>query len=124
MNDNSKTGVLTPENKGHPDEKVAPLNDLCSNNSAAVHPLKPKSQRELRGLIALVKSENGVMRYDMDVVMGAQNSPEYISRLRVSGWAITTERVPIVDRDGRRVHAGRYFLSLRQRELASRLLGV
>lgn len=92
------------------------------HDSNLTKPLLPKSQRELRLLRALVGG--AVMRYELDSVIGAQNSPEYVSRLRMAGWAIRTERIPIIDRDGYKVRVGQYHLSTEHRVLASHLLEV
>lgn len=92
------------------------------NHDSNSHPLlKPKSQREYRLLSALVKGE--VMRYELDLIIGAQNSPEYVSRLRMAGWDIRTERIPMIDRDGHKVRVGRYRLSGEQVAVAVNLLG-
>ncbi len=58
----------------------------------------------------------------MDIAVGAQNSPEYISRLRMKRWQIVTERVPMIDRDGKKIRVGRYRLASSQREAAMTVL--
>lgn len=98
--------------------KAAHTNQNHDSNSPTL--LKPKSQREYRLLSALVKGE--VMRYELDLIIGAQNSPEYVSRLRMAGWDIRTERIPMIDRDGHKVRVGRYHLSTEHRMLANCLL--
>ncbi|MFZ1342934.1 helix-turn-helix domain-containing protein [Thiothrix eikelboomii] len=96
--------------------------DQTPNHDSNSHPLpKPKSQREYRLLSALVKGE--VMRYELDLIIGAQNSPEYVSRLRMAGWDIRTERIPMIDRDGHKVRVGRYRLSSEHVAVAVNLLG-
>ncbi len=67
---------------------------------------------------ALARAADGVMRRDLDAFIGTQNAPEYISRLRTAGWEIKTERVPMVDRDGKKISVGRYRLASSQREAA------
>jgi hypothetical protein len=100
--------------------KAAKKTENHPNN--LTQPLLPKSQRELRLLRALVSG--AVMRYELDLVIGAQNSPEYVSRLRMAGWAIRTERIPMLDRDGHKVRVGQYQLSTEHRMLVSHLLEV
>lgn len=75
--------------------------------------------RERRCILALATAgSEGVLRHDLDEATGAQNSPEYVRRLRVMGWEIKTERIPHTDRDGRRVRVGRYRLAMGQIEAA------
>ncbi len=84
-------------------------------------PYKPKSQRERRVLAALVNGS--VIRHDLDTIVGTDNAPEYVSRLRLAGWDISTERIPVIDRDGLKVRVGRYCLSRAHRALAQTILG-
>ena len=107
------------------DEKKATpkaASEVQKHDSNLTQPLLPKSQRELRLLRALLSG--AVMRYELDSVIGAQNSPEYVSRLRMAGWAIRTDRIPMLDRDGHKVRVGQYQLSTEHQMLVSHLLGV
>lgn len=117
----NKPGAATP-GIGHTRDGAVQDN-IHINGTPYQTPIKPKSQRELRGLRALVDNPGGVYRHDMDVAIGAQNSPEYVSRLRQSGWGITTDRVPMIDRDGRKIRVGRYRLASSQRDTAIAALG-
>lgn len=83
-------------------------------------PYKPKSQRERRLLAALVNG--AVIRHDLDVLVGTDNAPEYVSRLRLAGWDISTERIPRYDADGKKTRIGRYHLSRVHRALAQTIL--
>ncbi|HMT91990.1 helix-turn-helix domain-containing protein [uncultured Thiothrix sp.] len=98
--------------------KAAQKTENHPNN--LTQPLLPKSQRELRLLCALVSG--AVMRYELDSVIGAQNSPEYVSRLRMAGWEISTDRIPMIDRDGKKIKVGRYHLSVAHQALACEFL--
>ncbi len=112
----------SPNNGGAGEKKGrAPNNaadNLHGNSTPSFVPVKPKSQREFRCLKALARAADGVMRRDLDAFIGTQNAPEYISRLRTAGWEIRTERVPVVDRDGKKISVGRYRLASSQRETA------
>lgn len=91
-----------------------------NHDSNLKQPYKPKSQRERRLLAALVKG--AVIRHDLDTMVGTDNAPEYVSRLRLAGWEISTERIPVYDHDGNKTRVGRYHLSRAHRALAQTIL--
>lgn len=93
---------------------------LQQHHNSAKPPLEPKSQREKRLLSAL--AQGGVLRHELDRIIGTDNAPEYVSRLRLAGWEIQTERVPSYDRDGSKIRVGRYHLSRVHQALARLLL--
>ena len=102
-------------------KKAAPTaaHESHPHHNSSKHPLEPKSQREKRLLSAL--AQGGVLRHELDRIIGTDNVPEYVSRLRLAGWEIQTERVPSYDRDGRKIRIGRYQLS-RGHQVLVRLL--
>ncbi|MFZ1569165.1 MAG: helix-turn-helix domain-containing protein [Thiolinea sp.] len=107
-----------------PDEKKATptaAHETQHHHNNLDKPYKPKSQRERRVLAALVNGS--VIRHDLDTIVGTDNAPEYVSRLRLAGWDISTERIPVIDRDGLKVRVGRYCLSRAHRALAQTILG-
>lgn len=106
-----------------PDEKKATptaASETQHHHNNLDKPYKPKSQRERRVLAALVNGS--VIRHDLDTIVGTDNAPEYVSRLRLAGWDISTERIPVIDRDGLKVRVGRYCLSRAHRALAQLIL--
>lgn len=105
MNKNKATKEAAHENQDH----------YASNQ-----PQLPKSSRGLRLLTRL--SKGAVMRHDADDIIGTGNAPEYVKQLRRQGWDIYTERVPMVDRDGKKISVGRYHLSAEHQALARKLL--
>ena len=97
-----------------------PAHEIQNHHSNIHQPLTPKTSRALRLLAALSKS--AVMRHNLDGIIGTDNAPEYVSRLRMAGWDITTERLPMIDRDGHKISVGRYSLSPEHQALAAKLL--
>jgi len=78
-----------------PDEKKATptaASETQHHHNNLDKPYKPKSQRERRVLAALVNGS--VIRHDLDTIVGTDNAPEYVSRLRLAGWDISTNFKP------------------------------
>ncbi len=114
-------GAAAPNKLGHSRQSAA--SNISSAHVTQLQILcKPKSQREYRCLKALVNSESGIMRFDLDVEVGTGNAPEYVSRLRMSGWENFTERVAMIDQDGGITRPGRYSLSHKHRAAALAVL--
>jgi hypothetical protein len=90
------------------------------NHPSTIKPIIPNSDRVKRLLVAL--SIGAKMRHDLDGIIGTDNAPEYVSQARAMNWHIKTERVPMTDRDGKKISVGRYHLSLEHRALAAKLL--
>ncbi len=86
------------------------------NTHPNVNPIIPTNPRKIRALAALARGD--VMRTDLDNLVGATNSPQVVSELRGTGWIITCERVPMIDRDGRHTYPGMYSLAYSQRQRA------
>lgn len=74
--------------------------------------LTPRESRALRALL------RGPMRREqIDRVGGVSNGPDLIKNLRAGlGLEIPCERIPSIDRDGKRVKVGVYSLSPADRQ--------
>lgn len=105
MQKNKATITAAPENQNH-----HTLNQ----------PKLPKSNRGLRLITRL--SKGAVMRHDADEIIGTGNTPEYVKQARRQGWDIYTDRLPMIDRDGKKISVGRYRLSAEHQALACKLL--
>lgn len=90
------------------------------NHPSTIKPIIPNSDRVKRLLVAL--SIGAKMRHDLDGIIGTDNAPEYVSRLRLAGWDISTERIPNYDSEGNKTRIGRYHLSRAHRALAQTIL--
>ena len=90
------------------------------NHPSTIKPIIPNSDRVKRLLVAL--SIGAKMRHDLDGIIGTDNAPEYVSQARAMNWHIKTERVPMIDRDGKKISVGRYSLSPEHQALAAKLL--
>lgn len=65
--------------------------------------------RHLRVLSALLTRPR--TREELDIIAGASNSPELIAELRRKGLLIPCQRTPGIDRDGRAIKFGTYWLT-------------
>ena len=86
------------------------------------HGIKTLTRRQRRALIALVKGP--CFREKLDVVAGCSNFPHLAASLRDLGLGhhLQCERVPMLDRDGRRCLPGLYSLTPQGRVIALRWL--
>lgn len=66
--------------------------------------------RELRLLAALL-DRGPISRHDLDAIVGAENSPDLVFRLRNAGFDLPCERCRLIDRDGETVRIGIYSLT-------------
>ena len=73
--------------------------------------------RELRLLAELLKRSE-VSRHELDGLIGAENSPDVVFRLRQRDFGIPCERRQFIDRDGQKVRAGFYSLTPTDRQRA------
>lgn len=64
--------------------------------------------RHLRAIHALMTRPQ--RRKHLDMIAGCSNTPELIAELRRRGLDVPCERVPDLDRDGRPIKRGVYFL--------------
>ena len=46
----------------------------------------------------------------LDGIIGTTNTPEYVSRLRERGLNIAMEWIPAINRDGKKIRHGAYYL--------------
>lgn len=72
---------------------------LCTNN--------PRESRLLKALSQC----NGLMREQLDRVIGASNTPDVVFRLRNRGWDLPCQRQVVIDRDGIKCKVGFYSFS-------------
>jgi hypothetical protein len=74
--------------------------------------------REHRTLEVLIK-RSAISRHDLDQLIGAENSPDVIMRMRRKyGLDIDMEKRSFIDRDGCKVRIGWYSLSAADRPKA------
>ena len=73
--------------------------------------------REL-SLLAVLLQRGKTSRHDLDGLVGAENSPDVVFRLRNKGLSIPCERRAFVDRNGQTVRVGIYSLSAADRPKA------
>jgi hypothetical protein len=73
--------------------------------------------RECRTLEVLLK-RGETSRHDLDSIVGAENSPDLVIRLRNRGFDLPCERREFIDRDGQKVRVGIYSLSSADRPKA------
>ena len=76
-----------------------------------------KNLRERRLLTVLLRRAE-ISRHDLDGLIGAENSPDVVFRLRNKGLSIPCERRQSSDRDGQTVRIGIYSLSASDRQKA------
>jgi hypothetical protein len=80
------------------------------------------SSRQRRALVALATNDGQSVRQLRDVV-GMNNVPALMARLRRKGWRWTCELIEVTDRDGRTCRPGNYRLDPEHRKLAAEMLG-
>lgn len=116
-----RDGIATPRKEKALESKGLDSKNIKNdNNDSTIQPVLPSSPRARRLLRALIKG--AVMREDLDGVVGTSNSPEYVSKVRETGWQVITERLPKIDIDGKLVHVGRYHLTQEHQALAAKML--
>lgn len=81
-----------------------------------------KGRRERRAVDALLRNRK-VNRDDLDRMIGASNSPEYVRRIRGRGVVVYMNRAYLFNRDGEKYWRGEYSLCPKSREVARQLLG-
>lgn len=102
----------------------------CRSNSATgtadqveLSKTNQPSPRERR-LIEVLECRTECSRHDLDRLAGYENSPDGIMRIRRKyGLDIKMERRPFIDRDGRKVRVGYYWLTDKDREMLPAVLG-
>ena len=92
------------------------INDTVINPQNHSNNLGLNSKRQYRLLLAILekpRATNELIR-----IVGANNIPDVVKKLRNKGWAIHTLNSPVYDRDNNKVDAGSYKLDLSQVEKA------
>lgn len=95
--------------------KRAPVQ--TTNESAPTCAFYIDNPRE-RSLLAVLLQRGETSRHDLDGLVGAENSPDVVFRLRNKGLSIPCERRAFVDRYGQTVRVGFYSLSAADRPKA------
>ncbi len=89
--------------------KNAPVQ--TTNESARTSAFYIDNPRERR-LLAVLLKRGETSRHDLDGLIGAENSPDVVMRMRRKfGFDITMEKRKFADRDGQTVRIGFYSLS-------------
>lgn len=99
-------GAAIKQKKGRAPKDTA-IKVHCNNTPT--YPIRPRDKRCLWAIAQA--GDSGALRFDLDTATGTSNAPEYVRRLREMGWIIETERVPLIDRDGKKIRVGRYHLA-------------
>lgn len=86
-------------------------------NSTGFHTENP---RHLRAIDALQKRP--MPREHLDRAAGCSNGPELVAELRRRGLEVPCPRVPDLDRDGKPIRRGVYFLTDKDRRKIARWL--
>lgn len=93
-----KNAPVQTANEGAPDKANYTSNKFSGTDNPrhlrAIHALMTRPQR----------------RKHLDTIAGCSNTPELIAELRRRGLDVPCERVPDLDRDGRPIKRGAYFL--------------
>jgi len=94
--------------------------DTRTTDQAKITKLSPRERR----LIEELECRPECSRHDLDRLSGYENSPDGIMRARRKcGLDIKMERRPFIDRDGRKVMVGYYWLTDKDREMLPAVLG-
>lgn len=78
------------------------------------------NHRHQRALHALMR--RSITREQLDRHAGCSNGPSLIAELRARNLDVPCTRIPVYDRDGRKVYAGVYSLSAQDRRKLARWL--
>jgi len=89
--------------KADPATESTPIN--VPTDSTKIHIACPVEHRLLSQLL-----RGQTSRKILDGIIGTTNTPEYVSRLRERGVDIAMEWVSGLNRDGRKVRWGEYYL--------------
>ncbi|BBP44554.1 hypothetical protein [Thiosulfativibrio zosterae] len=90
------------------------------NSDTAKQSLIINSMRQYRLVLAIL--EQARPTNELIGIVGANNVPDVVKRLRAYGWRIHTITAPVYDRDGNKVDAGSYKLDPSQFEQAKAAL--
>jgi len=82
--------------------------------------LRINSERQYRLILAILEHPRATN--ELIQIVGANNVPDVVKKLRAKGWIIHTLTAPVFDRDGHKVDAGSYKLDSSQKEQAKQVL--
>ena len=103
-------------------KKAAPMTDAAPNmqpNHTKIHIACPYEHRLLSQLL-----RGQTSRKILDGIIGTTNTPEYVRRLRDRGLDIGIEWVRGLNRDGRKIKYGEYYLLANDYDRVRKSLGV
>ncbi|WP_178861682.1 hypothetical protein [Thiomicrorhabdus cannonii] len=80
------------------------------------------SERQYRLMLAILEAPKPINA--LIQIVGANNVPDIVKKLRARGWQIHTLTAPVYDRDGNKVSGGSYVLDKSQLEDAKAALRV
>lgn len=96
----------------------ATMQDTKPDNSK-IHIACPVEHRLLSQLL-----RGQTTRKILDGIIGTTNTPEYVSRLRGRGLSIAMEWIPAINRDGKKIRHGAYYLLPDDLDRVRKSLGV
>ncbi len=99
----------------NPKKNAAPC--IAENSAQTSASYTIQNIRERRLLTVLLR-RGETSRHDLDRLIGAENSPDVVFRLRNKGLTIPCERRQFSDRDGEKVRIGIYSLTASDRQKA------
>ena len=109
------------ENRPHNQVRtVKPDGNHSTNTNQSTQTLRINSERQYRLILAILETARGTN--ELIRIIGANNVPDVVMRLRRKGWKIHTKFVTVEDRDGKKVEAGTYKLDNSQLEQAKEVL--
>lgn len=94
----------------------------CSNINDLKQTLIISTERQYRLILAILERPIGTN--ELIRLIGANNVPAVVMRLRRKGWLIHTLMAPIYNRDGEKVDAGSYKIDQSQIEGAREALSA
>lgn len=103
-------------------KKTNPATELASNtqpNNTKIHIACPYEHRLLSQLL-----HGQTSRKVLDSIIGTTNTPEYVRRLRDRGLDIGIEWVGGLNRDGKKIRYGEYYLLPDDYDRVRKSLGV
>ena len=103
--------------KADPATESTPVNAQTDNNKIHI-----ACNYEHRLLSQLLRGQT--TRRLLDGIIGTTNTPEYVSRLRERGLNIAMEWIPAINRDGKKIRHGAYYLLPDDYDRVRKSLGV
>ncbi|MBO0611789.1 hypothetical protein [Thiothrix fructosivorans] len=103
--------------KADPATESTPVNAQTDNTKIRI-----ACPYEHRLLSQLLRGQTS--RKILDGIIGTTNTPEYVSRLRDRGLNIAMEWIPAINRDGKKIRHGAYYLLPDDYDRVRKSLGV